>query len=266
MRSISSTQSRQARKILKSSWQRLRKSNPTKWSLRNLARKSRVSPGFLSKVLSGKKSLPPKLALRLAELMSLDELSVIQVSGNLHNSSLNSDVMDTVDLAPMESEWLLGRWYRLALLDLMTTDDFQNDVSWMARRLGISTHEIERSLRMLEQEGLAKKNKSGNWQKTSQRLRFPTTTSKEVIRNHHKAQIKKALLVLENQLTPVEFKKRLIMGITLACNPANLEKIKVKLQNALYEAAVELSDGACTEVYQMNLQLFQVTKRSGAYS
>ncbi len=91
-------------------------------------------------------------------------------------------------------------------------------------------------------------------------MRFPTTISKVNIRNYHKAQLKRALNVLEHQLTPREFNNRLIAGLSVASNPKKIEEVRKYLHFALYQAAEMLCLGDCTEVYQLNLQFFSQTK------
>lgn len=53
-----------------------------------------------------------------------------------------------------------------------------------------------------------------------------------------------------------DFERRLISGITVAVNPHKVEQCKKMLDETLHQVSLILSEGECTEVYQMNIQLF----------
>lgn len=168
--------------------------------------------------------------------------------------------MEEYEIPAEQAEWLLKRWYHLPLLDLMTTTNFQSNSIWIATRLGISVTEVEAALKTLVDENLAILDQNGAYKKKHLKIRFPTTISKSVIREHHKAQMKRAKELLETRMTPKDFNNRLIVGLSVACNPQYLQEVKEYLHAALYEAAEILSRDPCAEVYQINLQLFPHTK------
>jgi hypothetical protein len=61
----------------------------------------------------------------------------------------------------------------------------------------------------------------------------------------------------------VSYVSGLITGLTFAGNPANFERAQRHLHQALYESAEILTAGPCTEVYQLNAQLFLLTSSKG---
>jgi hypothetical protein len=73
--------------------------------------------------------------------------------------------------------------------------------------------------------------------------------------------IQKASLLM--QLTPSEqdFSERLISGVAFAGNPSKLPEAKVIIEEAMYKAAELLASGNCTEIFQLNLQLFKLSKQ-----
>lgn len=143
----------------------------------------------------------------------------------------------------------------------MTTKTFVSDPAWIAKRTGISIGEVSDSLKKLLESGLAKVDESGVFSKTHLKVRFPTTFSKSVIREHHTSQMKRAIVELEQKITPKDFNGRLVVGFTTACNPECLDDVKNYLHNALVEAVEMFSKDPCTEVYQINLQLIPLTKK-----
>ena len=252
--------------ILKKSWLRLKKKDSLDWSLRSLAKEAGISPGYLSKIFSGQKPLRARHAKKLIEILRLDDINREIVltyyetpQKNISSKFLMPKNMDSFELPNEKSEWLLEKWYRLPILDLMTTSNFENNPKFIAKRLGLTVSIVEDSINKLVEENLAYKDNEGILKKVHKKIRFPTTISKRSIRNYHKSQLERGIFELDTKVAPKDFKNRLIVGLSIASNPQKLDEAKNILHMALYKAAEILSDGECTEVYQMNLQFFPVT-------
>lgn len=258
-----------ATQILNRIWQRLKTENPKEWSLRKTAEKVGISPAYMSLIFSGKKRITAELAEKFLSKMNAASLEKAKIrecfrresDADLDAVESNSDHLNETYLVPATADWLLGKWYRLTILDLLTTDNFSSDLTWISQKLGISTEEVSRSLQYFEREGLAAQDSSGHWSKTYTHIRFPADTSREAIRNYHRAQLKRIDELLTTQVAPKDYSRRLVIGISAAVNMAHLEKVKVQLQSVLYRAAKKLSAGKCTEVYQLSLQLVPYTKQ-----
>ena len=253
--------------VLKKAWKKLRKKDPRTWSLSQLAKKLKVSPGYLSKIFAGKQTLSLDLAKKILETLMVDEVTrgiTLQNFQEKEHKPLGGrkkfESLQDYELSGEEADWLLGKWYRLNLLDLLTTSNFKNDIQWMARKLGITAEEVEYSLNAFEKSGLVERDTQGVWRKKSLKVRFPVSVSKKVIREHHQSQLKKAIAILESRNLPKDFNDRLVVGLSVACNPQKLDQVREILHLALYEAAEILSEDPCTEVYQLNLQLFPQTR------
>lgn len=252
--------------IFQKFWLRQKKADPKRYSLRQVAKAAGLSPGYLSKIFSNQRQLTLEVAQSLFEILKMDEIGKKAVLESFAlrpqrhiEKPKNLKVLESFKLSNESVEWLLGKWYRLAILDLMTTSDFQSDPKWISKRLGIAESDISYSLRILEESELAFRDEAGIWRKTHERLRFPTVTSKQTIRDYHKGQLNRALDVLNQKTLPKDFNERLIVGFSIACNPARLEEVKNYLSFALYEASLMLAEENCQEVYQLNLQLFPQT-------
>lgn len=267
----------QSHQILKSWWKRSQ-SLPHSISLRAIAKKIKISPGYLSKIFSGKIFTPQKLIKPISKILNMDPATQSQwiealtretIKKNIGNTPLmnrnidsdKNSPLDAFELGPVETEWLLEKWHRTALLDLTTLKNFENDHTKIANRLGISIEEVQRSIRYFLESGLLILTEDGHLKKKYLHLRFPSTTSKIIFRNHHISQMKRAIQHLDQSTTPHDFTNRLIFGITVACNKANLEEVKLGLHRALYEAAQKLSSGPCEDIYQLNLQIFPQSKK-----
>jgi hypothetical protein len=77
---------------------------------------------------------------------------------------------------------------------------------------------------------------------------------------HYHGQILSLAREQLNRTAQEDFEGRFIGGLSVAINPEHLAAAKLKIQAALAEAGELLSRGPCTEVYQLQVQFFPVTK------
>lgn len=241
------------------------------YSQRVLAREMGVSPTFLSKVLTGKKVIPTSRLKKLSQFLDMDinlERHLMQavLYHSLPTEDLRQIAMEGYKPSKMmnykpqarKKFGILKNWYNLAILDLLTCD-IELTPKIISKKLNISLPDVEHTLKSLETEGLAVE-KDGIWEKTEKQISFPTTKTQVEVREFHKQMIKKAYEELSKS-RPQDFEDRLITGATIAVSPKNLAKAKQIIFNALSEVANCLSEDSCEEVYQMNVQLFPLTKK-----
>lgn len=252
--------------ILKVYFDRKRVSHP-QYSLRALARDLKVSPAYLSQVFNGKKSIPESRLEELIRLLDMDDIAVLQLKDALNPGEKRETYLAPTDFdffnrfKPLDKKKyaILEQWYMVALLDLTTVEGFQSSPEWIAHRLKITPVEAELAIETLKEHGLLVV-ENGVIRKADLKLRFPTKFTQTVIRKFHKQMIRKAYDELELRVSDDEFEDRLIIGTTFALNPAHLPLLKQKLQETLYELGHRGSVGACQSVYQLNIQLFPLTK------
>ena len=125
--------------------------------------------------------------------------------------------------------------------------------------MGISVLETEIALeRLLESKLLEEKD--GVYVKTNNKMRLPTTRTKEIIRKFHQQMIKKAYDELHQKVDEEDFKKRLITGATFAINQKKIEEIQKLVHEKLYEITDLATSDDCDELYQLNIQFFPLSK------
>lgn len=257
--------------ILNQYFKRKQEINP-KYSLRALARDIRVSPSYVSGIFSGTKKISAKSLQKMVGPLGLDEEAVLAIRKSIAlesiddieiiaNLKLNSKGSSVQKYTPVSAKKLslLNKWYYVAVLDLITCVNFVSDYQWIARRLGLLQSEAEEAIEGLKRLEIIESHKDG-WRKKSLKMRYPTAKSQLEIRNFHKQMIEKALSELRFKTQQEDFNKRLIAGITFAGNPKKLKKAKEKLNEVLHEIANDLMEGDCSEVYQLNFQLFPLTR------
>lgn len=125
-------------------------------------------------------------------------------------------------------------------------------------RLGLTSSQWDRAIATLTKENLIEKTAEG-YRKKDNHLYLSAARSRTSVRSFHKQMIGKALSELE-KAGDKDYQRRLITGYTLALSAEQLEGLKKMIMVFLDKAAQEATQGACEEVYQLNVQLFPLTK------
>ena len=262
--------------ILQRALKRKIERNPS-YSMRALARDLGLSAPYLSRVLKGAKAFPEARFESFVRVLDLDDAGARLLKEAILKNAVRSREVASSAMEELLSKetparspvadyqesthrrfLVLDHWYSLAILDLVTCVDFVPNPGWIAGRLGIPADRAERTFRQLVEEGLIVE-RAGRWEKRGEKIRFPTSRSHAAIRGHHQAMMKKAVEVMNAHTDDEEFERRLITSFTLAANPENLAEARRRLQRALFEIAEFLAEGECTEIYQINAQLFPLT-------
>lgn len=242
--------------LLRKYLERKRKSSPG-FSIRALAKRLNVSASFLSRVLNGKKPLPPDLLPRLAQALDV-EPELLAAKSKRKVTSVTPAVADWV-LADNEATQILRNWYYIPILELTTLAGFDGRMESIARRLNLSIATTEIALRELV--GLKLLRVQGQrYQKTHNKLRITSAKSVPLIRKFHDEMLEKSQQELRTAHSEDEFQKRLITGITISANPEKVQAAKRRLADFLHELANDLTSAPGTEVYHLAAQLFPLTK------
>lgn len=134
----------------------------------------------------------------------------------------------------------------------------QKSPVWIANRLNLTVKEVQASLRTLVEQGFLEELED-SFVKKYTHLRFPTTTSIASMRNYHKTMIEKAVNVINTKTSEADFNRRFINTVSVAVNPKKLSKAQEHLTRAIYELVEILTEGDCSEIYQLNLQFFPIS-------
>lgn len=257
--------------ILRTASGSLKKERPG-MSLRAVAGRLNVSPSYWSKVLRGERPLSQQLLPRVVKVLSLDT----QQTAQLQRSILQE--IDEQQLAPAtglkiaaqmsqspvlgykhlgESDyWLLEEWYYVPVLNACTLTDRPSVVE-IARRLRVDSTKIHACIKKMIAAGFLNE----NLERTDMQVRFPTTRSHQKVRGFHGAMIEKARHEIQRENAADSFDARLISSVCFAGSPEKLREARLILEEAMYRVANLLSqEQNCEEVYQLNVQLFPLTK------
>lgn len=261
-----------AYKILASAFERKNLNNPS-YSKNKLAKDLKVSGAFATQILSGKRQIPFE---RLKDLFIFLELDIFErqlVLKMMIKESAGNDVYENLilgDVSGLESRQSLGtiktglltHWWNLAVLEglgLASDKSDKIEIQNLQKKIGISAFQMEETLKLLLNLGLVKKTNE-TYKKIENHSYVPTGRSRSEVRGFHKQMLEKAMNELVLKTSDQDFHKRLITGFTFAMNLKNTEEAKIKILKFLDEFTREFSGEETTDIYQLSIQLFPLTK------
>ncbi|MFW5775408.1 MAG: TIGR02147 family protein [Chitinivibrionales bacterium] len=152
-------------------------------------------------------------------------------------------------------------WYNAAIRDLIKIVPFTGDYKDLARRLcpRITEAQAKKSIRLLEKLGLIARDESGVWHLTDD---FITTDGKMSIMAVRAFQKQMCRLGMES-LERIPKGSRDISTITVSSSRACMELIREKMGDFRKEILqIIAEDDGLEEVYQLNFQVFPLTRNS----
>ena len=257
-------------KLIKAAIQSKRVTN-SQYSNNALARDIGVSGAFLSNILNGKKDIPLDVLVSLLERLNFDDFTkneflkfflMHKYSGTLFEQYLGAlNPLEQHNFLPLvtPTSSILKKWYYLAILEYFSCDSYTENLEKIAHRFALTDNEVLETFFVLEKAKVIEKDAEGRFKKCERYIRIPTNEPVVYIREFHNQMIEEAQKNLMQKISTEDFQKRLITGITVAVNPKNIEQCKRIIEEALHQVSLQLSEGECSEVYQMNMQLFPLT-------
>ena len=249
-----------------------RKEKNPSYSIRAFARDLGMSQPLLTWVLSEKRPLTLKQAYKIVTLLGFTpdqenkflELVSVQIAGNPSLSKKMAQARNTRDATftpihlELEKFRLISRWYHLAILNLSTLKNFKSDPAWISNALGISSNEARDAVYRLKRLGYLKEEK-GSLTASKLHLKIDPGTSTQAVRAYHEEMTEKAAEELK-KTDPQSFEKRDITSISLAVDSNRIPEAKEFLAWVRDEMRRRFTTGEIDSVYQLNLQLFPITK------
>ena len=226
------------------------KANP-KYSLRAFARRLKIEPSFLSKVLAGKRAVTPTLISRLAPYLELSPTDLEKFTSPKQDISFQQLTIDTFQM--------ISDWYHYAILELMTVEGFENSPKWIAGKLGIKPAEAQAAVERLLRLEMLSLDEEGNLVNTSGNH---TTVGNEftaiAFRKLQKQILDQSKVALEE--VPIEFRDQ--SSMTMAISSSLLPEAKKMLKDFRRNFCSDLQkrDISRDEVYQLSMSFFPVTK------
>ncbi len=227
------------------------------YSLRSFARDLNIHPGTLSSVISGKRRLPQAAIDKVAKALNLSPMATRALSGHIQ---ISSEVIHA-DREKLEDDEryfeIISEWEHFALLSLLDTKDFKNDVEWISARLAIGPIRAQVIVDRLTAAGFILIDaETGRWIKV-----FPRIATSDGIRS---AALRKAhmdeLDIAKEKLLSTEMELRDFSSMTMACSPKTLPAMRELIRRFRKEAEFLAEEESPTEVFQVCIQLFPLTQ------
>jgi uncharacterized protein (TIGR02147 family) len=257
------------RKMMDDEWAARKCRNPA-YSMRSYARDLKVSVSFLSRLLSGNKSLSTDRANDLARNLGWETnkrlafVTLVRLE-SAKSQVLRNELTQEVDqlfavdsFQPLEVDLfkLISEWHYSSILELVDTESFESSPRWIAMRLGIGEVEAALAIDRLQRLGLLSE-KNGVLVKSNAALSTGDVPS-SAIRKFHTQMLKKAETAIEAQTID----ERDFSGVTLAIDVSKLNDAKELVKKFRRDLIKLAKTDANQEVYHLAIQFFRVSQQS----
>lgn len=240
--------------------------NPS-YSLRAFARALDISSSALSGMLNGKRTITASSVEKLGKAIGLDpkEITRYKILARENKMGVGAEVTSQEEFQQitLDSYAIISDWYHYAILELIRVRDFQPDVAWIAKSLGITKSEANIAVERLQRVGLLEITQDGKW--LDKTLEGKATNIQGDLTSVASRKLQKQILELSlrclEEMPSTELRNH--TSLTLAINPEDIPLAKEKIKNFRRELAEMLeSNKNPTEVYHVNVSLYPVTQIS----
>jgi uncharacterized protein (TIGR02147 family) len=242
-------------------------------SIRNLAKRMKISHTLLVMLIQGKRPLRIKHAPALAlgfglssseriylqaliqseNAKDLEEKQLCQLwLSELHpaRSQINTRLIDEFEL--------ISNWVHMAILSLCEVKDFDPRPEAIAERLGgrVTSVEVRSAVERLKTLGLIRFEKNGRFVPTQSQVTTQDDVISQGARNYYKQVSDLAKEAVERQTLD----QREFQGFAFAVSRHKIPLAKEMIRKFRAQFLKAMESDVTDEVYQMNIQMFQLTE------
>ena len=246
--------------LLKKYLEHAQKKN-SKFSMRALAAKLKLSSAALSELINAKRPISQSKALDIAAKIPFSKLDTITLTKSFEkNKSLNklkSRSNPRKEILISESEFdIMADWRYFAFMALTRTTDFKSDVSWISKRLGLTKIEVQKIMSRLESLSIISRDQMGNIIDNNACYRTAEDFPKKLLNERQLNGLSTAshLIKKNNQLQAGFFS-------TITTDTKKLEDASVMIEDFLKKLSLFFCDSEDRkEVFELQIQLFPRTQ------
>jgi uncharacterized protein (TIGR02147 family) len=246
-------------KMLLTKYEELRSKN-SKFSRRAFARKLGISSGAISEIVNGQRKISLKLAGRISARLGLDPQERSEVL-SIFKSDSDSAVALRQKKAYLQLSAdqfrLIADWYHFGILTLMRTQSFKSDRKWIASRLGLPQSGVDKAIDRMKRLGLVSEDRRGWLSRSKEQYRTSDDIANASIRSAHKQYLDKAKESLDRDAVI----ERDFSSTMITMNLDKLDRAKEVIRKFQDELTTELEAEPGSEVYQLCVQLFPLSKK-----
>jgi uncharacterized protein (TIGR02147 family) len=234
--------------------------------------------GYFSLLMSGKRNLSPatifgfskalnhtRLEAEFFENLVMYNQALNEVQKNIYFERLSksSKAKKTQAFKLLKSQYnYLSNWYAVVLREMISLDDFKEDVSYIQNKLGgkISAKQITEAIDDLMSLGLITRDVDGRLIQMSRVVNFvDSSMNYTVVKNIQKSLLKEATDAIDK----FPYQQRSISNSVIACDSDDLESIREEIkqfrQNLINKYCTGNKKTDC--VYNLGVQLFPMTTK-----
>jgi len=148
-----------------------------------------------------------------------------------------------------------SEWYHPVIRAILEIIPFKKDFAWLAKQVhpAITAKDAKRSVKILENLGLIKKNLEGVFELTDKSVSTPTEVSSVALVQYYQ----KATHFASEAIGTLPKSQRNVSGLTLGISSKNYEKVVGKINQFRNEIArLATSDDEANQVFQLNLYFY----------
>lgn len=260
------------RVFLKDYYQK-RRQKDRKFSIRFFARRAGLrSQNYLKVVMDGQRSLTPRNIPKFIKGLNLNtnQAEYFEALVNLNqarDANERQNHMDRIEHLKKKNAavTLKGRqlevfsaWQNIVIYEMATQDGFNLDPAHISRKLKgqITPDQAQDALNLLWEVGMITKDEAGKWKAVAVQIASPEQIPKDILLKLHEGFWKKGTEAMK-QLPPEQKDMR---SLTVGLTKEQVPLFKEKLRAFSREMNTLFSTGRGKDVFQLNIQFFQLTK------
>ncbi len=239
-----------------------RKLQNSSYSLRALARDLELDHSLLSRIITSKIQMTPKIFKRIAGHLNLtpEEFLFYQDEIKQRKKIQSKEKVVTAQFRSLgiEEFKMIQNWYNFAILELVRLDGFEPNAEWISKKLNISVDEAGLAIERLLALNLLKNNQNGSYSKVSPNISVmnPEFTA-QAMRERQKEVLEKAIHSLETLPIHLRDNSSMTLSIDSSMLPEIKENIK-KMRRSLANNITKKSKKR-DQVYELSISFFPWT-------
>ena len=262
------------RDILKNEFEKRFTANPL-YSLRAYARDLGVSPSRLSEIFARKNGLSTTNAVRISELLRLDESTREWFRHSVSAQHSRNPAQRKISQAELEKNRaaistrilnheefrVIANWYHFAILELLVLKNFTLSAKNVSAQLGISVDEADLAIERLKKLGWMKK-VGERWITKEEYRTVSSPTPSQAIRSFHTQILNKAETAIEEQ----GISERIVHTLILSTRADKMTQANAELEkfcaefNRKFSAEVDSGE----KLYALSLQFFRLNQTANS--
>lgn len=251
-------QNERMRELLEAEFKKANKRNPS-FSMRAFAISLGVIPQELYPFLKGKRNFSSSKIEKVLETMAIEQRVKDEIMGLSSSSNLAFGVYKSNEekflLDDVKNSEVISNWQVIAVYTALDLDNIKFTPKELAEYLLIDIDKVNEALVILIRLGVIEE-REGEYVKSGRDFQTASLFPSESIREHHRQMALKAY----NAIDHIHMKERNFSSIKFCTSRKKLQKANKMLEEFRNFLADYLSSGEKEVVYNLNLQLFPLSK------